>query len=413
VMNFANQAAIVIENARLHEAVQAHAEELEWRVEERTAELRHEAEKTEAILRSVADGVVVAGLDGEILLANPVAKHWLTLPDNGDPRPNRPLRQFIARLAQTTQKESVQLIEFPFGSGGLILEAHAARLVEEGVVPGIVVALRDVTRLQELDRLKSQFIASVSHELRTPLANIKLYLSLLGRGKQEKRTHYMQVATGETERLEQLIQDLLDFSSLDVTSDMGGYEPLDLREIACQVIAQCQRHADSKGLVLEKHLAPGLSPVLGESHKIKRVLTNLLDNALDYTLSGGRITVEIRPLTVKDGHCADVSGPGISETAPLSVPGAPDGEWVGVVVADTGIGIWAEDLPYIFERFYRGRQAETMNLPGTGLGLALVREILNRYGGHIAVSSVVGEGSLFVVFLPGYTAGASGETGDV
>ena len=94
------------------------------------------------------------------------------------------------------------------------------------------------------------------------------------------------------------------------------------------------------------------------------------------------------------------------------MPDVPDGEWVGVIVTDTGIGILPEDLPYIFERFYRGGQAETMSLPGTGLGLPVVWEILNQHGGHIAVSSVVGQGSLFAVFLPSHVAEASAEAVD-
>ncbi len=410
VMDFANQAAIAIENARLHVSVQVHAEELQWRVEDRTAELRREKEKTEAILRSVADGVVVTGLDGEILLANPVATRWLTVKANGQPVPNRPLRQFIVQLAQVTEVGNVQRGEFPLGPNTVILEAHAARLFEDDVALGIVIVLRDVTRQQELERLKSQFITSISHELRTPLANVKLYLSLLQRGKEEKRARYLEVATRETNRLEELIQDLLDFSQLDAASDKASYEPLHLKEIVRQVVPPYHSRANGKDVVMAEHFAPGLPPVLGDRHQLSRVFGNLLDNALNYTPAGGQVTVEIRPLVVKAGHLISDLGFEISDSLP--VPDVPDSEWVGVIVADTGIGILPEDLPYIFERFYRGGQAETMSLPGTGLGLPVVWEILNQHGGHIAVGSVVGQGSQFAVFLPSHVAEASAEAVD-
>jgi signal transduction histidine kinase len=298
---------------------------------------------------------------------------------------------------------NVQRGEFPLGPNTVILEAHAARLFEDDVALGTVIVLRDVTRQQELERLKSQFIASISHELRTPLANIKLYLSLLQRGKEEKRARYLKVATRETNRLEELIQDLLDFSQLDAASDKASYEPLHLEEIVRQVVPPYHSRSNGKGVVMAEHFAPGLPPVLGDRHQLSRVFGNLLDNALNYTPAGGQVTVEIRPLVVKAGHL-------ISDSLP--VPDVPDGEWVGVLVAVTGIVILPDDLPYIFERFYRGGQAETMSLPGTGLGLPVVWEILNQHGGHIAVSSVVGQGSLFAVFLPSHVAEASAKAVD-
>ncbi|MFZ5919165.1 MAG: GAF domain-containing protein [Chloroflexota bacterium] len=403
VMAFANQAAIVIENARLHAAVQVHAEELEWRVQERTAELQREKEKTETILNSVADGVVVAGLDGRVLLANPVAERWLMFEVNGRSVPNYPLRQFIARLVQNSQVERVHLTEFPLGPSQVTLEARAARLFEDERALGIVVVLRDVTRQQELERLKSQFIASVSHELRTPLANVKLYLSLLQRGKEEKRARYLAVATQEANRLEELIQDLLDFSNLQDPLNKAVHQPLRLAEIAQQTTASWRTRAADRGITITERISPHAPTVRGDAIQLARVLTHLLENAINYTLNGGHITLEVRSLAVRNGFCVDVAGFDAAETQGLHLPDVPDGDWAGVVIRDTGIGILPQDLPHIFERFFRGSQARTMSLPGTGLGLSQAKSIVTQHSGYITASSAVDQGSLFVILLPAHS----------
>jgi PAS domain S-box-containing protein len=226
-------------------------------------------------------------------------------------------------------------------------------------------------RLQELDRAKDQFISNVNHELRTPLANIKLYLSLLERGKPEKHGEYLQTLHREQSRLEKMIEDLLDLSRLDL--GVTHIEPalLALDPLLRQLVADRVNLAIEHGLTLDYQAAEELPPVLIDPERLTEVVTNLVTNAVNYTPHGGRIIVR-----------ADVAG-----------------AWVTFTVRDTGPGIAAKDLPHLFERFYRGEVGRRASAPGTGLGLAISKEIMDRMGGRITVDSVPGQGAAFTVWL--------------
>lgn len=258
-------------------------------------------------------------------------------------------------------------------------EMAANALYRVGLVETLERRVADRTRelseanrqLQELDRAKDQFISNVNHELRTPLANIKLYLSLLERGKPEKHAEYLQTLRREQRRLEKMIEDLLDLSRLDLGVTRIEPVPVQLDGLLRPLVADRLHLAIERGLSLEYEAAPDLPPVLADPERLIEVVTNLVTNAVNYTPGGGRICV---------------------------TTAAADG-WVTLMVRDTGPGIAAKDLPRLFERFYRGEVGRRASAPGTGLGLAISREIMERLGGRITVESEPGQGAAFTVWL--------------
>jgi PAS domain S-box-containing protein len=242
-----------------------------------------------------------------------------------------------------------------------------------------VTVMHDISALKELDRMKSQFVSDVSHELRTPLTNIRLYLDLLDRIKDEdKVARYLVTLSRESERLSNLIDDLLSLSRLDVGTTLIEPTAVDVNELLSSLVHDRESLAKRQGLDLHLDLEEALPAVIGDERLLGQVFTNLLTNAMNYTLEGGEISIYT--------HAEERDG------------------WEGIVVdvQDTGLGIPIDEQTEIFKRFYRGRSSRKTGASGTGLGLAICEEIVGRHNGTISVSSegVPGEGSLFSIWLP-------------
>ena len=254
------------------------------------------------------------------------------------------------------------------------LRSHAEQLSEtvSQRTAELEVALE---RAQDADRFKSEFVSNVSHELRTPLTAIKLYLSLLTRGRPEKRQAYLDTLHREASRLQNLIEGLLDLSRLDLGKTQANLEATDLNLLVGTLVTDRGELVADRGLRLDVELVEDLPPALADPKLFEQVLTNLLTNAINYTSAGGEI-----------GLRTDVAEAGGQQ-------------WVTVSVADTGPGISQEEQTRLFERFYRGEAGWTSDVPGTGLGLAICKEIVNRHGGQITLESQVGCGSTFTVWL--------------
>jgi two-component system sensor histidine kinase ResE len=360
----AAQIAISVVNARLFNEIRSHAVELESRVEQRTQELQSQKERTEAILRSVADAILVLDMSGEVVMTNPPGQELLDA-DHGDAL-HESVRQLF--VAEGVVQSSIEI-------GQVTYQALASPVEFEGQMKGIVVVLRDITTLKELDQLKNQFVATVSHELRTPLTNIKLYISLLRSADEEKRGRYHKVLIRETERLSDMIEDLLNLSRLE------AQRVIDKEEVA--LVSLLQLVADNhepacvnKGIKFSTDFSHHVL-IMADRAQIIQVFTNLLANAIAYTPVGGEIK--------------------------LSIVGTEEIEsqhYVKIVLSDTGIGIRKEDLPHVFDRFYRGAGAQNYQAEGSGLGLAIVREILDNHDAKVAVDSRPGEGTKFTLWLP-------------
>jgi two-component system phosphate regulon sensor histidine kinase PhoR len=243
--------------------------------------------------------------------------------------------------------------------------------------PGVVLVFHDVTELRRLERMRQDFVANASHELKTPLASIKAYNETLldwALHDESVNTRFLERIDEQVERLNQLILDLLSLARIESGQEPFEHNPLSVVPVLESCVEAHQGRAESKGLALEFYRT-GLdeaAQVLADEEAIRQIVDNLVDNAIKYTPEGGSVSVS----------CWG------------------DRDEICIEVADTGIGIPRDDLPRIFERFYRVDKARSRELGGTGLGLSIVKHLVGCIGGQIDVTSRLGTGSCFTVHLP-------------
>ncbi len=255
-------------------------------------------------------------------------------------------------------------------------QEQRAEELEEMVRRRTVELQEALKQAQAADRTKSLFVSNVSHELRTPLTSIRLFLDLANRGKPERIQTYVGALTRETARLQHLVESLLTVSRLDLGNVQLNKHEVDLNQIVTTLVADRQRLFGDHELRLSVETDPTLPLVTADPLLLEQVLTNLLTNAMNYTPEGGAVWLR---------------------TGWAKVDGT---RWATVSVEDTGVGISQEERSRLFQRFERGQASVTLQVPGTGLGLAISKEIIDLHHGRITFESVVGEGSVFVVWLP-------------
>jgi PAS domain S-box-containing protein len=392
----ANQIAPVIENIRLYEALQRQAQDLADEVTSRTAELKAERDRTQAVLDSAGEGIFFTDPIGVILYANP--RMALTTGYDSQDLVGRSLELWEgdANSPDSYRELWTAIYSGEAWSGDMLLrrrDGHYRDISltispirsEEGTLTGYVGVQSDISKLKEVDRLKSNIISSVSHELKTPLTTIKTYLMLLRRGKLEKQQSYYQVLDRESERLGHIIEDLLDLSALDTGKLPSNLEALDMQEVVNSTVTSCLTIASGKGTHLRAAVDTNGHQMLADRRQLEQVLSNLVVNAVNYSPAGGEVTITATNTVLNDKPA------------------------IRVAVADTGPGIPDDELPYLFERFFRGRVARESNSPGTGLGLAICREIIERHGGHITAENRPAGGAVFSICL---LAADGGSTAD-
>lgn len=244
-------------------------------------------------------------------------------------------------------------------------------------------------RLLELDQLKSDFVTNVSHELRTPLTNIKLHLELLARGRPERREHYMQVVQNEAEQLHTLIESILQLSALDAwNTPTEKFTVVSLHEVTEAIFDRFQEQARAAGLDFVYQPGPLPLFIQGSLEHLQQLTVNLITNAIHYTPAGGRVELA---LETKRRPEAGAQEAGAQEAGVLEA---------GIVVRDTGVGIPADEIPLIFDRFYRGKRIRDAQISGTGLGLSIVKDIAQAHRGRVEVKSVPNVGTTFSVWFP-------------
>jgi two-component system, OmpR family, phosphate regulon sensor histidine kinase PhoR len=349
------------------------------RLRDRLDELSEERERAGQILDALDDGVLLLDGAGRLLVANPAARSWFGLPD--DLRPGLPAQRVlgvpqVSQLAERAAEARAPVV------GNLTLVFPKARtlalrafpLADRGPTGRIVVTMTDITQRRRLEVLRRDFVANASHELKTPVAAVRALaetlLTALPDDPAAGRRFAVRIGR-EAERLDVLARDLLDLSR--VERGALDVEPVDLVGLAKEIVGEHADRAEERHIRLETELSP--VAIRGDRAQLGLLLSNLVDNALRYTQAKGTVCVRLD---------------------------AAESRAV-LQVADTGEGIPANELPRVFERFYRVDKARTRQTGGTGLGLAIVRHIAEAHGGAVRVDSELGRGSTFTVTLP--TAG--------
>jgi signal transduction histidine kinase len=255
-----------------------------------------------------------------------------------------------------------------------------------GLQSGFLLAVNDVTREREVDRLKSEFVSVVSHELRTPLTSILGYTELLLAREfaPVERREFIQTVHKEADHLANLVEDLLNVSRLDAGKIKLERWVMALPKLVRELVAQMNAELDVERHRLLLDVPESLPPIYADRDRVRQILSNLLSNAIKYSPEGGEVVL----------HASVLHRP------PASAPQLPPEPALLISVRDQGIGIPPHELSRIFERFYRVDNSNTRRIGGTGLGLAITRALVELHGGRIWVESTPGEGSTFYVTLP-------------
>lgn len=399
-----HQVAATLENARLYSQIEHYTEHLEEVVQARTAELASERDRLDVILQHMADGLLVTDPAGRVVLVNPSLAALVRRPADAlvgrpaAPALNLPVLEGL--LAQALAQGG-QVATADLELDGATLRAAAAALRDGSAV---VTVLRDVTHEREVDRMKTEFVSTVSHELRTPLTSVLGFAKLIsrtvekdllpsipatdpkGRRAAQRVQENLEIIVSEGERLTRLINDVLDIARMEAGRVEWHDRAVDLAALIIRAVESVHGTAIEKALPIRVEVTPGILTVYADPDRIIQVLTNLLSNAIKFT-EQGEVSVTACPLA-----------PG-EEAHGWSAPaGSPGGALVAV--RDTGIGIPAEAMPRLFQRFQQIGDTLRDKPRGTGLGLAICREIVTHYGGVIWAESTVGVGSTFSFTLP-------------
>jgi PAS domain S-box-containing protein len=382
----AQQVAVSINNAELYRLIRDQAERLGAMLRSQQTE----AAKSQAILESVADGVMVSDAAGEIILFNAAAERILELRREevlgrsaseltgvygaGAARWNEMLNTWSSNPTGYTGEYLAEQIEI----GQKVVSVHVSPAVHGDDFVGLVSVFRDITREVIADRVKSEFVATVSHELRTPMTSIKGYADLLLMGAAGEinadQRRFLEVVKGNADRLSFLVNDLLDISRIEQGGVDLDYRPIDLGSVVKDVVASVdgRRGNEGRSLQVTLDIPPDLPTIEGDYDRITQVVLNVVGNAYQYTPDDGSVTIRA----------------------------TPEDTGVRLDVIDTGIGIEEEDKPRIFERFFRGEDPMVMKTSGTGLGMSITHHLVKMHNGEITFESELGKGTTFTIRLP-------------
>ena len=362
---------------------------LEMEVVERTSEILAEKEKAETILQSVGDAILLTDLNFRIQYVNDAYTKLTgytaeelfgtyagtigaasTTPDL-----RALIREKVAEGKPWHGETESKRKDGRFYTATLIVSpVHNG----EGKPIGYVSSHQDISQQKALERARSQFLTNVSHELRTPVSNIKLYTQLMQSNRHPHKTDsYLEILAQQASRLEDLITNILDLAQIDSGMGAANWHRLNVGSIIQTLHAQSADKAHAKKIELTTTMPPKkLTTINGDQTRIMQALTELIDNAITFTPDGGKI--EIRSQEIEES----------------------DKSWMTISIADSGPGIPIEEQDQIFDRFFRGSLAADGHIPGTGLGLNIVKEIMNAHGGHVTVSSTINSGTCFTIWLP-------------
>lgn len=333
--------------------------------------LSQEKEQLKKVLLSMTDGVINFDADGRLIMANPQAMEMLRSGMEDEEKEGfKMLYPLLDRVRETKKplQEELKL-------SGRIISARMAPLMDEGMnLWGAVVVLQDVTRERKLEHLRREFVGNVSHELRTPLSYLQGYTEALLDGmveNPEEKKKYLNIILDETLRLRRLVNDLLDLSQIESGHLNLKKDKISLKNLIERVVKKLAPLSQKKGINIYTEYEE-LPLIMADEDRIEQVMINLIDNAMRYNEDNGEIRIK-----AKKGESGVV-----------------------VSVRDRGPGIPEDELPFIWERFYKVDKSRTRNTGGTGLGLAIVKNIIEAHGGRVWAKNCPEGGTSFYFSLP-------------
>ena len=385
----ARQFSVTLNNAELFSLIRDQAENLGGML--RTQQM--EASRSRAILESVADGVLVTDSTSKITLCNASTERILDI--KAEKVLTQPLDRFVGLFEkasrtwlQTIQKWTKDPRTYQGETFAERLELDNGKVVAVTLAPvffrneflATVSIFRDITHEVQVDRLKSEFIANVSHELRTPMTSIKGYVEVMLMGVtgqlNTQQERFLKIIKSNTERLNVLVNDILDVSRIESGRLILDYQLTDVSILARMIVDEYRRRSqdDSRPMEFSLEAAPDLPLVMADPVRLRQIISSLMSNGYNYTPNGGHIAIRLQMI----------------------------GDLLQVDVWDDGIGITERDARRIFERFFRGEDPMVLQTAGTGLGLAISKILVEMHGGKIwfESSGIHGEGSKFSFTIP-------------
>jgi len=343
--------------------------EMARKLEDSFASLSTERQELRAILSSTVEGIVVLEEGGRIILANESFKRMFGLPPSIGGKfyweilRNPDFKTFVEDISRKGKVEAKEV-----GFQDKVYLANGV-LLEDGRK---VAVFHDITEFKKLERIKADFVANVSHELRTPLTAIKGFVETLEEEATPVQQHFLQIIRRHSDRLINLVNDLLILSKLEDRELKLEIQEVNLKDLVSDVLRMFEGRIKEKNLTAELFAEEDNAVIHGDPFLLEQLFINLIDNAIKYNVENGRIELRLSPI---DGH-------------------------MKIEVSDTGIGIAREHLDRIFERFYVVDKGRSRELGGTGLGLSIVKHIVLAHNGRIDVQSEPGRGTTFTVVLP-------------
>ena len=338
-------------------------------------EISSEKNKLETILLHLADGVLAFNLKGNLIHANLAAKKMLNVKDE------KTFEAIFSKLKIDINLEKIIYLDDWTSSeqmvniGDKFFNIFFAPFRDESNrASGVVAVIQDMTEQAKLDDMRKEFVANVSHELKTPLTSIKTYSETMLEQDldEESKNKFMKVILSEANRMTRLVSDLLQLTKFDYKKVAWNKINFDITELTKQVCEKHKIQAEKKEQILECYITSNVPEVYGDRDGIERVITNIVTNSIKYTPEKGNIKVYVGAVY--------------------------DDAYIKII--DNGIGIPKEDLPRVFERFYRVDKARSREMGGTGLGLPIAKEIIEANGGSIDMKSDVGKGTEVVIKVP-------------
>ena len=338
---------------------------------ERFQALQQEQSETALMVDSMAEGVIAADHRGRVLNANESARRLLGY-EPGSALPDLPqlFRAKTARGVVDAALHGKSIMGAELELDGMVLVLSASPLPTGGVI----LVMQDLTEIRRLEAMRRDFVANVSHELKTPLTSISGYSETLLTDHPDAETaqRFLQVILGNAQRMQRLVDSLLDLSRIESGRWQPKLEAVDLRPLIRGVFDDYHERSAGNKVTMEMDLDPAAVVIVADEDAVRQVVLNLVDNALRYTSAGGKVICRSRV----------------------------EADEIALSVSDTGAGITREHLPRIFERFYRADASRSREEGGTGLGLAIVKHLVEAHGGRVLAESTRGQGTTITAFFP-------------